>query len=998
MRCGWHVSPRAKSVFPMHPGWCPLLLITAFSLATPASVHNSNAGLPGYVSRIWRTQDGLPENRVQAIAQTADGYLWVGTSGGLARFDGVRFVVYARINTPSMTDDNIRSLAVAKDDSLWAATDGGGLLHYSNGSFQSFGFKDGLTNEFVNSVLIDHQGAIWAATQRGLFRFDGTRFRRVDEKLHLINISFSALAEDFQNNPIAAGPAGLFRFTNGTLRPYATTLDFGEVYRVRQTADGSLWLATSRGVKRIPNSDGRISLPVQERTKTLVDAITQDHMGNVWLGSRGDGLFVVRGTGGAASHADMVLPDNSIAAIFEDRDQSIWVGTADGLVRLSTPDVQIVNSRDGLSDDNVATIYSDRRGVLWLTTITGRVYRYDHARIEPFVLPAPANNLQAMGTYEDHTGAFWFGTVNAGVVRVVKGQVTRLTMTEGLRNNGIQAFFEDSAGNLWIGTSSGISKWDGIRITNYYLEDGLSYGWIRAIAEDQKGDLLIGTDRGLNRFHAGKFVRDESFAQLSHDRIWSIFPGAENTIWIGTRGAGLVRIKDSQVTRITTREGLLSNSIFQIIGGGDRLWMSGPSGLSSASFADLNFVAQRRSNLVPVLSYSGEDGIEPAQMNGNFQPSGCAAADGELWFPSVRGAVHLNPKHPPTSHSLPVRLESFFVDDQSVHPSRELVISPGRRRIEINFTSIALRAPEQVSFSYQLQGFDEWWTAANRRRTANYDNLPPGRYRFRVVAHNPEGSSEAGIDLIVRPHFYQTGWPYGLGFVFVILCSAGVLFLRDRQARNRYHLRLEERTRIAREMHDTVIQGCLGVSTLVEAAASCAGSDQDQMLECLDNARMHLRLTVDEARQALSDLRHDSFDNGLEEALSVLAQTQSSEKGILISLQIDGASIRLPAAANRALVLVAREAIRNAVGHGAPSEVQVKLSFERSEVRLDIHDDGCGFDLDSLYLEHSAHFGILGMRERLEQIGGTFEIESSRGNGTAISASVPLQKSVLAKV
>ncbi|HEX4770118.1 MAG TPA: two-component regulator propeller domain-containing protein [Bryobacteraceae bacterium] len=953
--------------------------------------------MPRYASRTWRTQDGLPENRVQAIAQTADGYLWVGTSGGLARFDGVRFVEYARFNTPSMTDDNIRSLAVAKDDSLWAATDGGGLLHYKNGSFQSFGIKDGLANEFINAVLVDHQGAIWAATQRGLYRSDGTRFKRVDESLHLINISFSALVEDSENHLVAAGPSGLFRFTDGTLTHYVTTADFGEVYRVQRTEDGSLWLATSRGVKRIPKSDGRTSFPVQEHTKTLVDAITQDHTGNVWLGSRGDGLFVVPGTGGAAFHAEIVLPDNSIATIFEDRDQSIWVGTADGLVRLSTPDVQIVNSRDGLSDDNVATIYSDHRRVLWLTTITGRVYRYVHGHAEPFQLLPPANNLQVMGTYEDHTGALWFGTVNAGVVRIFKGKSSRLTMAEGLRNNGIQAFFEDTAGNLWIGTSSGISKWDGRRITNYYLEDGLSYGWIRAIAEDQKGDLLIGTDRGLNRFHAGKFVHDDAFTQLGHDRIWSMLPDAGNTIWIGTRGAGLVRIKDGKVTRITTREGLLSNSIFQIIGGGDRLWMSGPSGLSSASFADLNLVAERRSNLAPVLSYSGADGVEPAQMNGNFQPSGCVAADGELWFPSVRGAVHLNPKHPPSSHSLPVRLESFFVDDQSVHPSKELVVSPGRRRIEINFTSVALRAPEQVSFSYQLEGFDGWWTAANHRRTANYDNLPPGRYRFRVVARNPEGSSEAGIDLIVQPYFYQTVWFYGLGFVFVALCSAGMLFLRERQARNRYHLRLEERTRIAREMHDTVIQGCLGVSTLVEAAASCAASDQDQMLECLDNARMHLRLTVDEARQALSDLRHDSFDGGLEEALSVLAQTLSSEKGIPISLEIDGASVRLPAATNRALVLVAREAIRNAVGHGAPSSVQVKLSFEQSDVRLEIHDDGCGFDLDSLYLEQSAHFGILGMRERLEQIGGSFEIETSAGSGTTISASVPLRTSVLTK-
>jgi ligand-binding sensor domain-containing protein/signal transduction histidine kinase len=973
-----------------------LLLIVAIGIAVATAA--PDAGLPRYASRVWRTQDGLPENRVQAITQTADGYLWVGTSGGLARFDGVRFVVYARVNTPSMTDDNIRSLAVAKDDSLWAATDGGGLLHYSNGAFQSFGIKDGLANEFVNAVFIDHQGTVWAATQRGLFRCDGRKFKRVDERLHLVNISFSALADDSGNNLVAAGPAGLFRYHNGILTTYAGTTDLGEVYRLRRTEDGSLWLGTSRGVKRIPPSESSATLAVREHTKTFVDAIAQDRAGNVWLGSRGDGLFVVHAPGEPACRADLTLPDNSIAAIFQDREQSLWIGTADGLVRLSTPDVQIVNSRNGLSDENVATIYSDRRGILWLTTITGRVYQYTHGRVERFYLPNPANNLQVMGTYEDHTGALWLGTVNAGVIRYLKGKSTRITMAEGLRNNGIQAFFEDSSGNLWIGTSSGLSKWNGSRIANYYLEDGLSYGWVRAIAEDQKRDLLIGTDRGLNRFHAGKFVRDASFEQLSHDRIWSIYLDSHNALWIGTRGAGLVRISNGQVARITTREGLLSNSIFQIISAGDRLWMAGPSGVSSASFADLNVVADGKSNLVPILSYSGEGGIEPAQMNGNFQPSGCVAADGELWFPSVRGAVHLNPKHLPRSNSLPVRLESFLVDGQPVIGSKELVIGPGRHRVEINFTSIALRAPEQVSFSYQLQGFDGWWTPAKRRRTANYDNLPPGHYRFRVVAHNPEGSSEAGIDLTVQPHFYQTAWFFSLGFVFIILCSAGVLALRERQARNRYNLRLEERTRIAREMHDTVIQGCLGVSTLVEAAASCAGSDQDQMLECLDNARIHLRLTVDEARQALSDLRHDSFDSSLEEALLALTQTVSNEKGVDISLRVTGTSVRLPAATNRALVLVAREAIRNAMAHGAPAEVHVNLTVDSSAIFLTVQDDGSGFDLDSLYVDQSSHFGILGMRERLEQIGGSFEINSSPGKGTTVTAIVPLQKPAVVKV
>jgi ligand-binding sensor domain-containing protein len=206
------------------------------------------------------------------------------------------------------------------------------------------------------------------------------------------------------------------------------------------------------------------------------------------------------------------------------------VGTADGLVRLNTPDVGLLNSRDGLSDDNVSTVYCGPRGNVWLTTVTGGVYRYAGGRINAVELPPPANNLRIRGAFEDRSGALWFGTDNQGVARVVNGGASRFTMTEGLRNNGIEGFFEDRNHDLWIGTTSGISRWDGSHFTNYYLEDGLSYGWVRAFAEDRNGDMLVGTDRGISRFHNGKFAPDAALAQLSQDRVWSIFPDPTGTL------------------------------------------------------------------------------------------------------------------------------------------------------------------------------------------------------------------------------------------------------------------------------------------------------------------------------------------------------------------------------------------------------------------------------------------------------------------------------------
>jgi ligand-binding sensor domain-containing protein/signal transduction histidine kinase len=966
----------------------------ALTLAIPSgrirAGPNSELGFPRYASRIWRTQDGLPENRVRAIAQTPDGYLWIGTSSGLARFDGVRFVVYARFNTPSMRDDNIRALSVARDGSLWAATDGGGLLHYQNGRFESLGPNEGLASEFVGAVLEDRAGDVWAATNRGLFRRHGERFVRMDEELHLSNIAFFTLREGHDGRVLAGGPAGLFRVEDGKLRPYGEH-EMDGVYHIGETREGTLWLGTSHGLRFTGTA---VANRKRAYAKSMIGAIIQDHAGNVWLGTGGQGLYLVQRGEDIVFRAPANLPDNSVSAILEDREQNIWVGTADGLVRMSTPEVGLLNSRDGLSDDNVSTVYCDPHGSLWITTAAGGAFRYAHGRIENAPLPPEANGLRIRGTFEDHSGALWFGTDNQGVVRVANGRGTRFTIREGLRNNGIQAFFEDRNRHLWIGTTSGISRWDESHFTNFYLEDGLSYGWVRAIAEDHNGDMLVGTDRGLNRFHDGKFVNDPAFAPLSRDRIWAIYPASPDTLWIGTRGAGLVRVRNGKASRITTREGLLSNAIFQLIGdGGGRLWMSGPLGLSSASVAELNSLADNQLDSVAVLSYGTGDGLDSTQMNGGVQPAGCVAPDGELWFPSVKGVVHFRPDPPRIGPHSPVRVESVSIDDQVFPASSEVVIGPGRRRVEIDFTACSLRSPERVTFLYRLENLDLRWNTPKGHRAANYDNLPPGRYRFRVIARDgtlADSSSEAGVALVIKPYFYQTAWFYVLLFA---LAGAGVIAVvrfQERQARDRYNLRLAERTRIAREMHDTVVQGCVGVSTLIEAAVGSARYDQDLMLECLDNARIHLRLTLDEARQALSDLRHDSFENGLPGALSELVRTVSSEKGTPVTLEVEGAAVPLADSTNRTLLLVAREAIRNAVTHAAPTLVRVRLLFGGASIRLDVQDNGCGFQSAPARLADAGHFGILGMRERMEQISGSLEVISSPGNGATIAAHLPL--------
>ncbi len=326
---------------------------------------------------------------------------------------------------------------------------------------------------------------------------------------------------------------------------------------------------------------------------------------------------------------------------------SIWVGTADGLARLSAPDVAVLNSRDGLSGDNVSTIYCGPSRHPLVDHRDGRDLPLRHGRVEPVHLPPSAANLRFRGAFEDHNGAFWFGTDNQGVVRLDKGKATRFTIAEGLRNNGIQAFFEDREHNLWIGTTSGLSRWDGTRFQNFYLDQGLSYGWVRAIAEDHNGDMLVGTDRGLNRFHDGGFVTDPAFAALSRDRVWAIYPQSPDTLWIATRGAGLVRVQNGKTARITTREGLLSNSIFQLIGDGrGSLWMSGPLGLSAASIADLNAAADGKSTRSRCSPTEPATVWNPPRSMAEFSRPGVSRPMESCGFPASKARCTSNPGLP----------------------------------------------------------------------------------------------------------------------------------------------------------------------------------------------------------------------------------------------------------------------------------------------------------------------------------------------------------------
>jgi ligand-binding sensor domain-containing protein/signal transduction histidine kinase len=942
---------------------------------------------------VWRTEDGLPQNRVQAIAQTRDGYLWTGTSEGLARFDGLRFVVYDQSNTAAITDNSILSLEAAPDGSLWIGTEGGGLLHYAGGVFSSFGQKDGLTNGFIRATHLDRNGALWVGTDRGFFRFSNHGFERLDNTPELPLASVTAIAEDSTGIVWAASSAGLLEFDGGKLAR-ATCV---------RTPGITAFLAVSLlREKLIPDGCSAPSVAIPDVPGLPINALRKDAAGNIWIGTIGKGLLSFNPQTGERKvfSAPAVLPDSNVFLLFEDSQRNLWAAAQDGLVRLSEAVVTTVGADRGLADEDVSTVYEDREGELWLVTFSGQIYTLNGANPVRYFLPAPVRDLRYRNVLRDSRGDLWFGSAGSGVVRLSHGETTRYTVKEGLRSNSIRQIFEDSRGAIWFATSSGISRWQSGAFANYYLEQGLSYPSVRCLAETQSGDILAGTDGGLNRIHDGKIVDDAAFAPLKQEKIRSIYADGKS-LWLGTRGGGLVLLRDGRLTRFTARDGLVSNSIYQIVDDlQGRLWLSSPVGAFSLRRTELDAIAEGKARQLHAVAYGSADGMASSQMSGGVQPAGCRRASGELWFPTVRGAVKLDPARLPERRSGPVLIESVSAADTALRLSGEVSIPPGRGRLQIDFTACNLIAPQQVSFRYRLEGFDDSWTAVSHPRSAYYSNLPPGHYRFRVVAADlgtdtgPGGasSSEASLAIYVRPAFFQTAWFYA---ALAALAIGGVwagMWLYARQTKSRFTLLLNERTRLAREMHDTVIQGCVGVSTLLEAASRFLRTDAAEAAHLLAHARSQVKETLEEARQAVWNLRHAPANRSPIADLFDLARKLGKEYGVAVETEMVGAEDSPDLLAERTMLLVGREALRNSVSHASSKRISVRIAFEPLCLRMEVRDDGVGFDAAAGRLESQEHFGIIGMRERVEQAGGAFTVTSQPGKGTVVEVSVPLRK------
>ena len=958
-----------------------LLLSVASALSVRAQ------SLPEYTRHVWQASDGLPEQTVQALAQTADGYLWIGTTGGLVRFDGAHFTLYDRQSTPAFHENSIFCLLVSRDGTLWIGTEGGGVVRYSQGQFRSWTTREGLSNDFVRALFQDAAGTIWIGTDSGLMQLRGDHFVRVDGTAAIPSISVHSIFQD-RTGRLWVGGFPLISIENMVAKSYSLgpSLSQNQVKSITQTRDGSLWVGTVVGLLRMaPGEDRFQAIPGIAST---VRTLSQRSDGVLWIGTIGQGAFQFNA--GHLTHltAPAQLPSNTVLNFFEDREKNFWIGTQTGMLRLTASPVGVIPFPEQ-SDSDFGTIYQDRDGSFWIGSTL--LYRLKDGSMTQQHLPG-MRDLRVRNVFRDRAGALWAGTDGSGLFRVAGGQTTPFT---GLSNNYIRAIAQARDNSMWIATDGGLNHiWlDGgrLRIRGYLVADGLAYPSTRALLIDRSGDLWVGTDRGVSHVRGEVFLHDPAIDPLAQLKVWAIHEDAEGSLWFGTRDNGLYRLRDGKLKHFTVEDGLASNAIYQILEDGDgHFWTSGPTGISLLNRHELDAQADAPVRHLTLIFYSIFEMEGNTEIYGGTQSSGCITLQGDVWFPTSRGPIHIVPAQRSMLPAPPVRLRATLADGRSFADPGTVVLAPGSGRLEFAYTAIRLRSQDGLRFRYRLDGFDNDWSAATSDRTSDYTNLPPGTYRFRLRAFeldNPQVFGEACMQVIQKPYFYRTWWFIAASTLLIALLVFAAYRYRIRQVRSKFEAVLEERSRLAREMHDTVIQGCTGVSALLEGISMDRSGDRTELLEF---AGTQLRTTIDEAREAVWNLRQSDSDAGdLDEKMAGMVTQVGREFHTPVHYTVTGTRFPLSYPAAHDLLMVAREAVSNAVLHGSPARVEVTLAYSHDHLTLRVVDDGCGFDADPKERQQGHHFGLRGMRERTERSKGKFRIETAPGRGVSIEAELP---------
>ena len=753
--------------------WAALLLVLPLWASSAFGVDPA-LSLDQNVIRTWGVDQGLPQGTVYALAQTPDGYVWAATQEGFVRFDGTEFVTFDKAAAPQIHNNMTYALLSARDSSLYAATNGGGVVRLQGRRIRSYEVADGMPSDAATTLVESGNGTIWIGTQKGLAsRQPDGRIVTIAGSVTPSPIAVTTLAEDWSGQLWIGTTHGVATLKDGRLvRHDADAFPNVQILSIRVTRDGSVWIGTrGNGLLRYRSGQFRTYTPADGLPSANVSAIYEDSHGTLWIGTLDHGVGRFRNERFDFASDAIGIGNKAVSSFLEDREGNLWIGSANGLTRVAAGKVISFTIAQGLLADKVRTVNADSNGTLWIgtgkgvQTLDGRHFGKDTGLSSDLV----------MSTLNGQDGSLWVGTFDGGLNRVFEGHTTVYDSKNGLNSDFVLSLYEDRGGVLWVGTSRGLQ-----RIENGTLEPDtfkLSGEAVGVIGEDSKGAIWVGTqDGGLNRIVGGtvtSFTKRDG--RLASDLILALHEDSAGALWVGTAGGGLSRFKAGRWTTVTTREGLFDDSVFAILEDANGyFWMSCNKGIFRVSRQQLDDFAEGLLPKVTSVSYGRADGMQSRECNGGTQPVAWKTNDGKLWFATVKGVAMIDPNRALAAAAPPVIIQDMFADRHRMDPTGPLTLAAGTKTLEFRYAGINLAAPEKVHYQYRLEGFDHEWIDAGTRRMASYTNLKPGSYRFQVRAASEDGPWSTGTTMFRQgAFFYQTAWFMTLSAILVIGSVAG---------------------------------------------------------------------------------------------------------------------------------------------------------------------------------------------------------------------------------
>ena len=985
-----------------------LALVAALQVAMSGGDTTSPRPITQLVHTTWTAKEGAP-TETRALAQTTDGYLWLGTVTGLVRFDGVRFVPFAPRGNDTISTGGIRSLLGASDGSLWIVWSKGGVSQVRDGRVRTYGEKDGIAIAY--QIAESRTGTLVAGTAKGLSRFIDGRWQDVNRDWGYPGIECKALWFDRDNalwaetqDRIVYLPSGATRFVDPgmALRLGSAMATFA------QARDGTVWIAE---VFRSAHTLGRLGEPhptteVQVGTWTLLI----DRRGSLWIGSAGDGLrrvldpTAIKGRAIAQfgpeaeqfTEADGLLA-NVVDAMLEDREGNIWIANSRGIERFreavfspiattesvrprsvwATRDTTVWSAAyavDGLQRISshgvelfrspffsfLPTLYQDAAGTIW-TVNNGWILRLHRGAFTPLPLrKSPVQQL--VDIVVDREGTIWVFDQGMGLLRVVGDSLEQVAQIyDPAFPHG--KLYCDRQGRIWVSQQPRVTRYDGGRMTVIGPAEGLPPGGVFSFFEDKAGTLWGAGDGGIGRFEGDRYEVLPEHRGVPGRAAYGIAEDDSGAWWIVT-STGVVRLPPGELER---------------------------------AMDDSGYAIRYR-------GFDNLDGLPGAISIGSFTSMITRTADGRIWVATDGGLATVDPSSLSAISPPPVLIEGIRVNGADLDPAKTMAIPPGNPNLEIDYTAINLSTPERVRFRYRLEGYDTDWQDVGNRRGAYFSGLPPGTYHLRVSAHNGDGAwGETGalLDFRILPAWYQTLW-FKAAIILLIggvgaALAAMVVRRRHLRAqevlRSQYEATLAERARIAQDLHDTLLQGFAGVTLQLKAAELALPEQPDIAAETIYRVRQLAHQSLKEARERVWDMRETALGGeDLAAALETFARERTAGTGIEVALIVAGERRRLAGPLEDTAFRIGREAVANAVRHAEARRIEIEVKFGAASVAVEVRDDGRGFTPGQGEEAHRrGHFGLSGMRDRAAYGGGRCEVVTRPGGGTVVTVELPVR-------